>query len=235
MKNKWLVRGDIDGFFGLFIDNLVQLIVIAELCSFFLKFPDELVYGRILPGAALSVLLGNLFYGFQARQLMKKTGRDDVTALPYGINTPSIFAFIFFIMLPVYLSQAETDQEKAIDLAWQTGLLACLFSGLMEAGGAFMAKTIRRITPRAALLAPLAGIAITFISMDFVFEIFQSPVIALLPMFLIIFAYAAKQKLPFGIPAGLLAIIVAFVIALGSKAMGFNFYQVKELTFFSIE
>lgn len=27
-----IVRGDIDGYFGLFVDNLVQLIVIAKLC-----------------------------------------------------------------------------------------------------------------------------------------------------------------------------------------------------------
>src|SRR5262245_51459560 len=98
----WFVRSDIDGFFGLFIDNLLQLMLIAVLCKVVCGFPPEIITGRILPGAAMSILLGNLFYAWQARQLMRKTGREDVTALPFGINTPSLFAYIFLIMGPIY-------------------------------------------------------------------------------------------------------------------------------------
>ena len=50
---KWIVRGDIDGFFGLATDNLVQLLLIDALCRGVLGFPAALVYGRILPGAAI--------------------------------------------------------------------------------------------------------------------------------------------------------------------------------------
>ena len=46
---RWFVRGDIDGFFGLAIDNLVQLLLIQQLCSRLLGFPDEVLYGRVLP------------------------------------------------------------------------------------------------------------------------------------------------------------------------------------------
>jgi AGZA family xanthine/uracil permease-like MFS transporter len=98
---RWFVRGDIDGFFGLALDNLVQLLVIVTLCSSVLGFGPELIYGRILPGAAVSLVLGNLFYAWQAKKLAEKTGRDDVCALPYGINTVSLFAHIFLVMLPV--------------------------------------------------------------------------------------------------------------------------------------
>src|SRR5262252_11119886 len=90
----WFVRGDIDGFFGLFIDNLLQLMVISVLGTTVCGFPPELVNGRILPGAALSILVGNLFYAWQARRLAERTGRTDVTALPFGINTPSVIAFV---------------------------------------------------------------------------------------------------------------------------------------------
>ena len=41
-------------------------------------------------------------------------------------------------------------------------------------------------TPRAALLSALAGIAITFIAMGFILQIFASPLIAVLPMMLIL-------------------------------------------------
>src|SRR6185295_11200508 len=94
---RWMVRGDIDGFFGLALDNLVQFLLIDALCRSVLGFPAELVYGRILPGAAISILVGNLFYAWQARELMRKTGRTDVCALPYGINTVSLFAHVFLV------------------------------------------------------------------------------------------------------------------------------------------
>ena len=63
-------------------------------------FPPELVYGRVLPGAAVSILVGNVFYALQARSLAERTGRTDVCALPYGINTVSLIAHVFLVMLP---------------------------------------------------------------------------------------------------------------------------------------
>ncbi len=165
MKIPWFVRGDIDGFFGLFIDNLLQLMVIAVLGRAVCGFSPELINGRILPGAAVSILVGNLFYAWQARRLARQTGRANVTALPYGINTPSVFAYILLIMGPVY--QETRDPQ----LAWRAGLLACFLSGVMETAGAFAGDWLRRHTPRAALLSALAGIALTFIAMGFLLDV----------------------------------------------------------------
>lgn len=214
MRSRWFVRGDVDGFFGLFIDNLLQLMLIAVLCPLVCGLPDELVVGRILPGAALSIFLGNLFYAWQARRLMRKTGRDDVTALPYGINTPSLIAYIVLIMAPIY------HETKNPTLAWQAGLFACLLSGIMETAGAFVGDWLRKNTPRAALLSALAGIAITFIAMAFTFQIFASPAIAILPMMLILITYASRIKLPLGLPGGLVAVVVGVALAWGLKAFG---------------
>ena len=69
---KWFVRGDIDGFFGLALDNLVQLLVIDVLCRFVLGFDNELLYGAVLPGCAVSLLVGNLYYAWQAKKLAEK-------------------------------------------------------------------------------------------------------------------------------------------------------------------
>ena len=63
------VRGDVDGFFGLALDNLVQLLLIDALCRGVIGMPGELLYGRVLPGAAVSLLVGNLFYAGQAHRL----------------------------------------------------------------------------------------------------------------------------------------------------------------------
>jgi len=207
MKAKWFVRGDGDGFIGLFIDNLLQLLLIATLCPLVCGLPVALVTGSILPGAAMSIVVGNLFYSWQAWRLARRTGRDDVTAIPYGINTVSLVAFIFFIMAPVWHATHDARQ------VWQAGVFACMVSGLIEFGAAFCVDPLRRGAPRAALLSALAGIAITFISMGFAFQIFAAPSIALLPMLLIVVAFAARLKLPFGLPAGLVAILAGVGIA----------------------
>jgi adenine/guanine/hypoxanthine permease len=219
MKTRWFVRGDIDGFFGLFIDNLLQLMVIAVLGQAVCGFPPELIHGRILPGAAVSILVGNLFYAWQARRLAQQTGRTDITALPYGINTPSVIAYIFLIMGPVY------QETKNADLAWRAGLFACFMSGVMETLGAFVGDWLRRHTPRAALLSALAGIAITFIAMGFVFQIFASPLIALLPMMLILINYGSGIKLPLGLPGGLVAVLVGTLLGWGFRLFGYHYFE----------
>ncbi len=219
MQPRWFVHGDIDGFFGLFIDNLLKLMLIAVLCRVVCGFPPELITGRILPGAAVSILLGNLFYAWQARELMRKTRREDVTALPYGINTPSLLGYVFLIMGPIY------QETKDPLLAWRAGLFACLLSGVMEMTGAFVGDWLRRHTPRAALLAALAGIAITFISMGFVFQIFAAPAIAIFPMMMILITYGSRTRLPLGLPGGFVAVIVGIALAWTLRFLGFPYFE----------
>ncbi len=201
---RLLARGDVDGFFGLFIDNLVQIILIMGFSLIVLGMKSEPAFlaGTVLPGVAVSVIAGNLFYGWQALRLARKEGRSDVTALPYGINTVSLFAYVFLVMLPVYL---ETGDFKA---AWRVGLAACFISGVIEFAGAFVARTIRRVIPRAALLSTLAGIAISFISLDFANRIFAYPLVALLPLVILFMQYFGKIRFPLGIPGGLLSVAV---------------------------
>src|SRR5579862_7484435 len=140
------VKRDLDGFFGLFVDNLVQLLLIVQLCSLCgIPAGSKLMLSYILPGTAISILIGNVFYAVQAHLVARAEGRSDVTALPFGINTPSVLIYIYFVMLPVY------ERTKSPETAWTAGMVACLGSGLIEFLGAFVAETIRRRTPRAAL------------------------------------------------------------------------------------
>src|SRR6516225_6507128 len=153
MRIPLLVRGDIDGFFGLALDNLVQLLLIDSLCRIVLGMPPELLYGRILPGAAVSLVVGNLFYAWQARRLAARSGRTDVCALPYGINTVSLFGHVFLVMLPAKLAAQAAGVADPASAAWEAGLLACVGSAVIESAGAFVAERVRRATPRAALLS----------------------------------------------------------------------------------
>lgn len=206
-SSGYFTRGDLDGFFGLFVDNLLQLMLIALLGPVICGFTTAMVTESILPGAALSVLFGNLFYAWQARRLAAGTGRRDVTALPYGINTVSLMAFMFLVIGPVFRDTQDPT------LAWQVGLFACFVNAVMEIVGAFSADWLRRNTPRAALLSALAGIALTFIGMGFAFQVFATPTLAMIPAVIILAVYASKTHLPFGLPGGLVAVLAGAAIA----------------------
>jgi AGZA family xanthine/uracil permease-like MFS transporter len=175
--------------------------------------PLELVSSRILPAVAFSILIGNLFYAWQAHRLAERTGRTDVTAIPFGVNTPTIFAYVFLIMLPVYLRTHDSQ------LSWHVGVFACFLSGIVQTAGAFCTDWLRRHTPRAALLCPLAGIAIAFLCLGFVLRIFQTPELALLPTVIILAVYGSRIRLPFRIPGGLLCILAGVILVAVLRAL----------------
>ena len=209
---SWFVRGDVDGFFGLALDNLVQLLLIDGLCRGVLGFPDELLYGRVLPGVAVSLLVGNLFYARQARELARRTGVD-ACALPYGINTVSLFAHVFLVMLPAKLAATAAGAPDPARVAWQAGLVACLGSGVIELAGSLVAERLRRAAPRAALLSTLAGIALGFISLGFLFRTFAHPLVGLTTLAVVLVTYFGKRRFRFGLPGGLVAVSLGTVLA----------------------
>jgi AGZA family xanthine/uracil permease-like MFS transporter len=206
MSSRWFVSGDLDGYFGLFFSSLPDLLLIPSLlplCGFSASFTDR----RILPAVALSIVGGNVFYAFQARQLARRSSRSDVTAIPFGVNLPTIFAYIFLIMQPVYQHTHDAN------LAWQAGVFASFVSGIVQTLGAFCTDWLRRYTPRAALLCPLAGIALAYLSLGFIFGIFEKPAVALFPAAVLLIVYASRLRLPFRIPGGLLCLVTGAVLA----------------------
>ena len=219
------VRGDLDGFFGLMVDNLVQVLTIVFLCTVACGLPAELVFTRILPGVAISLIIGNLFYGIQAHYVARKYRKADTTALPYGINTPSVFAFAFFVIAPVYgMHKDDLGPEAAADLAWKAGLLACLVSGVIEFVGAFFAEKLRRVTPRAALLGVLAGVGIALIASEFAFRIYTKPLVGMLPLAILLLAYFGRFRFPLGLPGGLLVVGCGTVLAWGMSYFDISWF-----------
>ncbi|MBI4566782.1 MAG: NCS2 family permease [Planctomycetes bacterium] len=221
-RTPLLARGDIDGFFGLAIDNVVNLIMIGAF-SGLAGLSNTMIFDTVLPGAALSIAFGNLYYWRQARRLAAATGRSDVTALPYGINTPSLFAYATLIIIPVFalksgeFQQAGHAAEQARDMAafhaWRVGLVACLLSGVIEFAGAFIGERVRRATPRAALLSTLAGIALALISMEFILKVFHNPLYTFLPAAILLITYFGRVRFPFGVPGGLVTVVTGAAIA----------------------
>ena len=210
---KRFVRGDLDGFIGLALDNLVLLLLISALCRFVLGFPEALVLGTVLPGAAVSLLAGTLFYAWQARRLAEREGRDDVCALPFGLNTITVFSFVFLVMLPAKLAATAAGSADPARAAWQAGLLACFGTGVIEFAGAFVAGWVRRHTPRAALLSTLAGLALAFIALGFLMRAYAHPLIGIVTLVVVLIGYFGRVKLKGGLPVGVVVVLLG--IALG--------------------
>jgi AGZA family xanthine/uracil permease-like MFS transporter len=209
--------GDWNAYFGFGTNILVNLLVLTGLLRFVLKMPDELVFGRILPATGLMMCLSTLYYAWLAYRLAKKTGRDDVCALPSGISVPHMFVVTFVIMMPIAIRTGDPVR------GWEAGLTWVFIQSFVLMVGGFVAPFIRRVTPRAALLGTLAGVSIAFISMRPALEMFMTPVIAI-PCFAIILAsWFGGVRYFRGTPAGLVAIAVGTLIAWFSTAIGHPF------------
>lgn len=200
-------RNDISAFWALFTDNLINLIVLAGICQFVFQMPAEVVYGRILPGAAVAIIAGVAVYTWLAKRVAEREGRD-VTALPYGISTPVMFVYLFGVIGPIYWSTQDAM------LAWQVGIGAGFMGGIVAAMGAIIGPMLKKVTPRAGMLGTLCGIALVFIGTVPLATVFEDPIIGFASMIIILWGLVGRFRLPFNIPAGLLALIVGTVIAL---------------------
>ncbi len=204
---RWWVPGDWNGFFGLFTNVVLNVIVLTGLCLHVVNLPADIVYGRILPALGIALPLGNLYYAYLAWRLAKTEGRGDVTAMPYGPSVPHMFIVVFLIMLPIYLKTHDAL------LAWRSGLVWCLVIGTIVLLGAFVGPTVRKYTPRAAMLGTLAGISIAFISMRPAFLGWEEPWLFLLSLSIVLVSWMAGVRLPFGLPGGLAAVVLGTALA----------------------
>ena len=82
---KLWVKGDLNGVFGLATNSITNTLVAVSLMQFVIGFPKEILFGKIVPGLVLSLAVGNIYFAWMAYRLGKEEGRDDVTAVPYGI------------------------------------------------------------------------------------------------------------------------------------------------------
>jgi len=207
------VPGDWNAFFGLGINSLTNLLVLSGLLLGVVQMPSSVVFGRIIPAVGVMLVISNIYYFFMARRLARKTGRTDVTAMPAGPSVPHMFIVVLVIMLPVKIKTGDPV------LAWEVGLAWAFIEGVINVSGAFIAPFIRKITPRAALLGTLAGVSIVFIALRPFQQIFMTPYIGLLGLAIVFGGWFAGVKFPFGLPAGLVTIIVGTIVAWISGVM----------------
>lgn len=202
----WYKKEDTDAFFALFQNNIANFVIIA-ITMLGMGFPASIVFGQVLPGAAVAVMAGNFYYAWSAARLARRENRADVTALSYGISTPVMFVFLFGVLLPA--KQLTGDAQ----LAWKVAVAACFISGAIEAAVSLIGRWVQYHLPRAAMLGAVAGVALTFIAGEMLFKTLEMPVIGLLVLAIIIVGLVARVAMPFRLPASLFAILVGTAMA----------------------
>jgi len=223
---RWAAPGDINAFFGLALDNLADLVLAVSLLATVFQYPVDFALSHFVPGTAVGVVVGDLLFTWLAFRLARQTGRSDVTAMPLGLDTPSTFGMVFLVIGPAFLAArgpADAPPEvvtAAARHAWHVGMCAIVASGLFKLACSFVAGPIRRLIPRAALLGSLTAVALVLITFLPLLDVFQSPLVGLLTLGIVLATLTARIPLPFGIPGALAALIVGWGIHLIGSAAG---------------
>ena len=201
-----MAAGDLNGFLGLALDNVTNLVILSALLVGAFGFPADLVMGRMLPGTALGVLVGDLAYTVMAIRLGRRTGRDDVTAMPFGIDTPTLFAMVFGVLGPVKMATGDPV------LAWKVGMVVTIAIGALKCALAFGGDWARRVVPRAALLGSIAGVAILLIAFLPMLKIMRDPLVGLVALTILLLALVGGMRLPLGLPGAFAAVAAGALI-----------------------
>lgn len=202
--------GNIDGAFAQFLNTVIlfllmqKTLLVLEIYNASGDQDNISVSDRILPAAAATVFASNLFYALWAGYIshtrrIASLPNIYVTALPHGLNTVIFFAFATSIILPVL------EETKSPIKAYRAGLFSCFVLGILELPCVFFVETLRKHIPRAALMSAIGGVALVYIAMSFALEIFELPIVGIIPFMIILVGFAAGIRFPFRIPAGFLA------------------------------
>jgi len=229
---RWFVPGDFNGFFGLVVDNLSILGFISAALIGIFGMPSEVVFQRMFPGTAFGVLVGNLIYTWMARRLAMKSGRDDVTAMPLGLDAPTSIGMALLVLGPAFVAfkQGGMDADAAAIATWQLGAASLVVMGVLKFVLSFFGDTVTRIAPRAALLGSIAGIALVLMGFLPLVETMRSPVAGFVTLGLLLYVLVAKGKLPVKLPGVLLAFLIgtALYYGLGLAGLGAPGFRLPE-------
>ena len=210
---RWWAPGDWNAFFGLALDNLSLFVILSGLLIGVFGFPSDLVLRVMIPGTAVGVLVGDLVYTWLAVRLMRRTGRSDVTAMPFGIDTPSLFGVVFGVLGPAMLITRDPI------LAWKIGMGVTVAMGLIKLVLAFAGDWVRRVVPRAALLGSIAGVAVLLIAFMPALRIFADPLVGVVSLTVVLAALVGGARMPWGLPGALAAVLAGGAIFWGRWAL----------------
>jgi adenine/guanine/hypoxanthine permease len=210
-RYQWASVGDVNAFFGLMLDNIADLLLTVSLLSAVFEFPAKIALRYMVPGTAIGVLVGDLLFFVLALRLARRTGRDDVTAMPLGLDTPSTIGMVFFVLGPAFVEAkgGGMDVEAAAIHTWHIGVCSIVISGLFKLLCAAGSNWIRRLIPRAGLLGSLTAVALVLISFLPLVEVLHAPIVGFVALAVVLTTLVARVPLPFRIPGALGSLLIA--------------------------
>lgn len=264
-KMPWFTQGDIDSFFMLFFDNLSSLIAIvgAALSATFALDPsgvaalgpntppgaypfneivDEyynMIYRKMLPGAGIAICFGNFYYSWMARKLAYYDKRENVTAHPYGVNTPGGFLMVYnvvYVLVPKYYT-TEWDKNSTVkdqtNKIWQSAVAANMVIGIISCAGAWFGPWVIRNVPLPGLLAPTQGVGFVYLGLDpFITFVASEAFVSWIPMYIAMAGYFATSEGGF-VVKGVKIPAAALVIAWGVTAYWSNLCHYNKKTYYA--
>jgi len=211
---RFFRAGDLNAFFALMFDNVANLVILATVLIGAFHFPREVVLERMVPGTAIGVLLGDLTYAVLARRLARRTGRTDVTAMPLGLNAPSVFGMSFAVLGPAYLATGDAM------LSWKMGMAVTVLVGIFKTALATAGNRVRSMLPRAALLGSIGGAGIALIGLLPLLKVIADPIVGFVGVGIILITLFARVRLPGGLPGAFVSVVAAVAVALILSAAG---------------
>ena len=214
MRYQWAAAGDVNAFFGLMLDNIANLLLVVGLLAGVYHLPAAFALSHMIPGTALGVVVGDVLFTWMAFRLARRAGSQTVTAMPLGLDTPSAFGMVFFVLGPAFTAAKATGMsvDAAAERAWHVGMCAIIASGVFKLLCSLGAGWVRRAVPRAGLLGSLTALALVLISFLPLLEILAFPVAGMASLAIILTTLIARVRLPGRIPGALGGLIAGCMI-----------------------
>lgn len=211
-------KGDFGGVVYLVSNNIVNYVIVIATLSGVLGWPDNIVYGRVIPGMSIGLMAGCFYYAYMGYKLMKKEQRTDLAALPSGVSTTAMFVILYGVIMPLHYAIGDPE------IAWSAAVAACFIGGFVEFLGGFVGKWIKAKLPRAALLGTVSGVAFIWMATQGVFDAFADPVIGLPVLIIGMLGLFGGYMFPGKVPPFVVAIVggVIYAFALGRTSFDFT-------------
>lgn len=208
MKISFFKKGDVEAMFGVLFDGATKVITGAVILAGAtvaggVLTPAELTFNFLMPSLGLGVFLASLYFWYMGRRQAIAQADDSVVAMPGGITAGRFFIWLFVIMLP-YIEKGELMQ------AIYVGIGAHIISGILGVLFSFGFTRIVKYIPSPVLFGALSGGAVAWLTLASLNDMFATPIIAMICLFIVIVMYLGKLKI--SLSPAILSISVGVVL-----------------------
>lgn len=181
------------------------------------RLAQYLVFNHVVAGMSVTMIFGTIYYTWMGFRMMQKEKRADVCCLPYGVNTPAAFAFVFQVVGKAAIRAHGNGMgwEEGMVYAWRCGCVANLVAGLIGALAGFFGPMMVRVAPKTALLVALAGIGFTWLGISQLVECFGTGYAGVVSLAASLVLFFSKVEIK-GVPSALIIAALGALLGWGS-------------------